>query len=342
MGNKQHVEILRRGVDTWNQWRHQQPSVQPDLSGESLQRQDLSHIDLHDANCSWTNCNSATLIGADCRGTNFFGSDLGKATLINANLERANLERANISSTPNGDANLTGARLSGANLIRSVMAGTILKNAILNDCHVYGISAWNLDIDNVEQKNLIITPPGEPEISVDNLEVAQFVFLLLNNRKLREVIDNISSKVVLILGRFTPERKAVLDMIREELRRYDYLPIMFDFEKPEGRNYTETVSTLAHMARFIIADVTDALVVLQELEHVVPKLPSVPVQPILLQGTEKNKILRDFEDYPWFLKLYCYQDLQSVGRALKAEIITPAEAKAKEIEVRRKRAMEED
>jgi hypothetical protein len=104
------------------------------------------------------------------------------------------------------------------------------------------------------QSNLIITPREEPEITVDTVIVAQFIYVLLGNRELRQVIDSITSKVVLILGRFTPERKVVLDAIREELRKRDYLPVLFDFEKPANRDLTETVSTLAHMARFVIAD----------------------------------------------------------------------------------------
>jgi hypothetical protein len=88
-----------------------------------------------------------------------------------------------------------------------------------------------------------------PEITVDNLEVAQFLYLLLDNKNIRRIINTITSKVVLILGRFTPERKAVLDAIRDELRKRDYLPVLFDFEKPSSRDITETVSTLAHMAR---------------------------------------------------------------------------------------------
>ena len=39
-------------------------------------------------------------------------------------------------------------------------------------------------------------------------------YLLLNNEEIRHVIDTITSKVVLILGRFMPERKAILDAIR--------------------------------------------------------------------------------------------------------------------------------
>ena len=36
---------------------------------------------------------------------------------------------------------------------------------------------------------------------------------MLHNQKIRDVIDTITSKAVLILGRFTDERKAVLDAL---------------------------------------------------------------------------------------------------------------------------------
>jgi len=47
---------------------------------------------------------------------------------------------------------------------------------------------------------------GEPVITVDNIEVAQFIYLLLNNRAICDVIDAIASKAVLILGRFLNSR----------------------------------------------------------------------------------------------------------------------------------------
>jgi hypothetical protein len=54
---------------------------------------------------------------------------------------------------------------------------------------------------------------------------------------------------VLIVGRFTAERKAVLDALREELRKRKYLPILFDFEKARSRNTDETITLIARMAR---------------------------------------------------------------------------------------------
>ena len=66
--------------------------------------------------------------------------------------------------------------------------------------------------------------------------MAQFIYLLLNNKRIREVIDTITSKLVLILGRFTTERKVILDALRDTLRARNYLPVVFDFDKPASRD----------------------------------------------------------------------------------------------------------
>jgi uncharacterized protein YjbI with pentapeptide repeats len=133
------------------------------------------------------------------------------ANLFGARAVRADLSRADFTAVNLSRANLTKANLTG--------------------CRVFGISAWDLKLDGAVQKNLIITQLHEPEITVDNLEVAQFIYLLLRNERIRQIIDTITSKVVLILGRFTDERKVVLDALREELRQRDYTPVLFDFRQ---------------------------------------------------------------------------------------------------------------
>jgi hypothetical protein len=88
-------------------------------------------------------------------------------------------------------------------------------------------------LEGTKQQNLIITRENEPAVTVDN--IAQFMYLLLHNEDVRDVIDTVNSKAVLILGRFTDERKTVLDALREELRKRNYLPILFDFDVPATR-----------------------------------------------------------------------------------------------------------
>jgi hypothetical protein len=146
------------------------------------------------------------------------------------------------------------------------------------------------------------------------------------------VIDTITSKVVLILGRFTPERKAVLDALKDELRRQNYSPVLFDFEKPVSRDLTETVSTLAHLARFIIADLTDPNSIPHEVATIIPQC-KVPVQPLLVQGgsIREYPMFRDLRLFPWVLPTFRYQDTPSLLESLREHVIEPAERKAKEL-----------
>src|SRR5262249_56077020 len=116
-----------------------------------------------------------------------------------------------------------------------------LSGADLTGCFVYGVSAWDLKLEGANQQNLVITN----EITIDNIEVAQFIYFLLHNQKIRDVIDTITSKAVLILGRFTDERKAVLDALRKERRKRNNLPILFALSFPPTRAITETTPRLA-------------------------------------------------------------------------------------------------
>jgi len=177
---------------------------------------------------------------------------------------------------------------------------------------------------------LIITHSEEPTVTVDNIEVAQFIYLMLHNQKIRDVIDTITSKAVLILGRFTHERKAVLDALREELRKRDYLPILFDFEKPRSRDTDETITLLARMARFVIADITDAKSVLQELRAIVPDLPSVPIKSIILATQEEPGMFDFYRNRSSFLTVHRYADQEQLLADLGDKVIRPAELKVRE------------
>src|SRR5262249_46242592 len=149
----------------------------------------------------------------------------------------ANLSRADLT-----EADLSGAYLFGAYLWGASLVDTDLTGADLTGCRIYGVSAWGLKLEGTKQQNLIITRRpqrnlfitrsdknlfitrsdtrrDEPEITVDNIEVAQFIYLLLHNEKIRDVIDTIGKKGVLLLGRFTEGRIAIPERLREELRK---------------------------------------------------------------------------------------------------------------------------
>ena len=302
--------------------------VQTYLSGANFYRASLRNAILREANLSRND--AINLPGASLERADLEGANLEAANLIGANLQDANLTSANFYCAALAQANLRGANLTRANLQLATFIGTNLEGANLSECHVYGLAAWDVNLDGAKQTNLLITPKDSATITVDNLEVAQFLYLLLNNRNIRDVIDTITSKVVLILGRFTEERIAILDALRTELRGKGYLPVLFDFDKPASRDLTETVSTIAHMARFVIADITDARSIPQELMAIVPNLPSVPVQPLLLASQREYAMFDFFRRFPWVLEPYHYDDQESLLASLDEKVIAPAEAKAKE------------
>lgn len=334
-----------------------------DLRGANLRRSNFTsqvfhNADLRNSDLTEAEFAEAVFIGTDMRGADLSGAGMSRANFSLAKLNKARLHKVNLAGAvllrtdfTQADfteaylaganftnAHLNGANLSGANLITAILVKTDLSGANLNNCRVYGMSAWDVKMDGAQQTGLIVTEEGEPDITVDNLKVAQFIYLLLSNTEIRDVIDTVGRKAVLILGRFTPERKAVLDAIREELRKRDYLPIMFDFEKPSEKNYIETVSILAKMSRFVIADVTDAKVIMEELKTVVPDNPSVPVRAIAQAGESVNVMINDFAAYTNFVDpMFFYRDTAQVIAELHDNIIAPAERNAAEIADRYRR-----
>jgi hypothetical protein len=291
--------------------------------------------DLRGANLSVTDLRGADLSGANLVGADLRVADLSKAYLVRANLSGADLRGAFITTANLVQANLSGADLRGAYLYHTLLVETDLTGADLTGCRIYGISAWRPKLEGAKQQSLVITFDDEPAITVDNIEVAQFVYLLLHNQKIRDVIDTITSKAVLILGRFTDKRKRVLDALREELRKHDYLPILFDFDVPATRDITETVSLLARMARFIIADLTDPSSIPKELEAIVPNL-AVPVQPLLEGSSPPYAMFKDYWKYDWVLPVYRYEGLETLLATLAENVIAPSEGKVKALEDRRR------
>jgi uncharacterized protein YjbI with pentapeptide repeats len=311
-----------------------------DLSGAKLGRAHLGGANLGGAKLGGAKLGGANLKQANLRGADLSKADLRVANLAEADLSRANLRGANLSMAALHLAKLIRTDLSGAKLIEAKLYGATLlqaelSGADLTGCRIFGTSAWGLKLERTKQQNLVITHANEPEITVDDIEVAQFIYMMLHNEKIRDVIDTIGKKGVLLLGRFTDKRKAVLDALREELRKRNYLPILFDFNVPATRDITETVSLLARMARFIIADLTRPSSIPKELEAIVPNL-AVPVQPLLEGASRPYAMFKDYWKYDWVLPVYRYEGLEQLLATLAEDVIAPAEKKVKALQERRR------
>ena len=309
--------------------------IKADLSGAILSRAQLTWANLSKANLSKADLSEAYLSKANLSKADLSGAKLIKANLVGANLSGAHLLRAKLGDANLKSANLSGVDLSGANLFGASLVETNLRGAILTDCKIYGISAWNLELDEkTEQSSLVITRWNEPTVTVDNLEVAQFVYLLLNNEKIRDVLDTIGKKGVLILGRFSPERKQVLNALRDKLRTLDYVPMIFDFKGASTKDFTETVKILAGMCRFIIADITSPKSSPLELQAIVPDY-KVPFVPIIQEGEEPFSMFADLQNYPWMFDVLQYKDSDQLIAVIDKAIVQPALIKADELNVQK-------
>lgn len=308
-----------------------------DLYKANLQRADLQGAFLQSAHLSQADMSGADLSGASLPYTDLGMANLEGATLVDANLmnsdlsqvnfSRANLTSANLRYSKLFDANFSLATLFKTDLMATILVRVNVKGANLSECRVHGASVWKIDTDAATiQSNLIITDFPDSTIEVGSIEVAQFIHLLLYNEKIRDVIDTVTSKAVLILGRFTEERKRILNSLRDALKKNGYVPILFDFAPSPARDLTETIQLLANMSRFVIADLTDAKSIPQELSHIIPFFPSVPVQPIILASERKYALYEHWEGFKSVLPDFSYNDEKHLIENLEANVIHPAEA----------------
>lgn len=89
------------------------------------------------------------------------------------------------------------------------------------------------------------------------------------------------------------------------------------------------------MAKFVVADLTEAKAVLQELQAIVPAFPSVPVRFIIRRSERESGMLDHLRHFPSVVEgTFGYEDTGEVVDSIKDKIIEPAEAKLRELRLR--------
>lgn len=323
-----YTDILTAGKAKWNEWRSTNHRVRPDFSGQVLDGLNLEGYNLSNCNFYEASLKDCNLNNTELSWTAFFRCKLMNSTFINPawtdyskdiGLMGVNFRWSSFAKSDLQNAKMMGALFEGVHLHECN-----LKGADISYSRIHGLSAWGNNVDSTTiQNDLIITPFDEPTIKVDNFEIAQFLYLLISNSKITSIIDTLASKVVLILGSFGQNEKNVLAQIKKQLSYSNYVPVIFDFDKPATRNFTETVSTIAHFSKFIIADLTSPRSIAHELASLIPRLTSVPIVPIIMDNQPPYAMFQDFESYKHISKIITYQNNQSFANIVN-EIITNA------------------
>lgn len=303
-----------------------------DFTGAKLTNANFRNVQMWQATFDNATLKNAKFSNANLQYSSFSNANLHKAWFDSANLTFANFEIAKIK-----DADFSFANLSAANL----------KGADISGANVTGVTTWNIEVDSKTiQKDLIIEPWYDPleKISDDShsaivadtfrandIETGQLLYLLTSkneegrSEKVKTVIDALTGKVVLILGRFGDGRIKILNKIRTKLTEHGFVPVIFDFPRPNDRDLIETVGILAGLSRFIIADLTapsstplEALLVISAF--------CVPFAPII-EGN--NNVFPLFDSlktkYDWVLDIWRYKNKKHLIDELEKQVIDPCE-----------------
>lgn len=174
----QHVEALRRGPRSWNEWRARNPFLSPNLTGVALsvgERQmgpiNGGPINLASARLRHASLRFATLTGADLTGADLWDADLSDARLDGANLSGADLREALLDRANFANAKLTGANLSGAslqearNLTQSQIEEAVGDSFTLLPPHLTRPEAWTGTVAQVVQDYRARNETYAPEAS---------------------------------------------------------------------------------------------------------------------------------------------------------------------------------
>ena len=131
-----------------------------------------------------------------------------------------------------------------------------------------------------------------------------------------------------------------LERLRDELRKRGYLPIVFNFDKPETKDFTETVRLLAGLSKFVIADITNPKSAPLELQATVPEI-MVPFRPIIEEGEKPFAMLQDLwiKHRDWVFEPIYYSSVDALIASLDEKIIQPAEARFVELLKRKAETM---
>lgn len=149
-----------------------------------------------------------------------------------------------------------------------------------------------------------------------------------------EIMSELTKRRVLILGRFTGRRLAVLEAVKSRLEAHPngYLPELFTFAKPKSRDLVEAIIGFAALSRFVIADLSEPRSVQSELEAIAPHFQSVPIVPVI------NKTGREYATFDSIKRrvnviqpTIRYRDVDDLLEKLESLVVPQAEAKLAEV-----------
>ncbi len=244
----------------------------------------LEGVDVYKAFAESLNIRNAVIRNVTFEEGDFSRADFTNCHFINTRFNKTIFTDANFDHATFENCNLNRVNLTNANFHVDSIKETV----------VYGISAWDLKTSPTSKQSKLviektygfysdIIAEGRIPMMVDDIELAQFIYYLTNHKKLRETINVMNSRSVLLLGRFKNGGLERLYTIREWLLDRNYLPMIFDFERPDSMDLVEVITTMGGLSKFIIADLSGPFVDTELLN-----ISSIYLKPIIVFHSDKE------------------------------------------------------
>lgn len=251
--------------------------------GKGINNYDFSGIILEGVSIFNAFAEALTIRNATFRDVVFEEGDFSRADFGNCHFVNTRFNKTILSNAKFENATFENCNLNRVNLVNANFCVKSIEETV-----VYGISAWDLQTceSSIQSKLVIektyefysdIIAEGRIPLMVDDIELAQFIYYLTNHKRLRETINVMNSRSVLLLGRFKNGGLERLYKIREWLLTQNYLPMIFDFERPDSMDLVEVIVTMGGLSKFIIADLSGPFV-----DTELTEISSLYLKPIIL------------------------------------------------------------
>ena len=347
------ASILMQRAKSWNAWRKRNPGpisfAKPfwyDCPGPNgVQLKGANQINFNGMHFSGISIHNAFAEGLQLCNAVFEDAHFEEGDFSGANFSGATFRNTKFNKTILTGANFDDATFVNCNLNRVNLVGASFKVREITETVIYGIAAWDLQTsDDMKQSKLVIEKTyalysdliqqGKVPMMVDDIELAQFVYYLSNHKKMRDAINILNDRGVLLLGRFQDGGLERLYCMREWFQRKGYMAMIFDFARPDNLSLTETVVTMAGLSKFVIVDLSGTSVP-AELQAIFSQIkkpvlafgdpyalfPDLADQTsvITLEGDAAN-LLEDLENnLPELERLHTERMVQLAKRYAKAE-----------------------
>jgi hypothetical protein len=163
MANPEHLDLLKRGVEIWNESRRRFPKIEPDLSNA-----DLEFCNLEKANLSKANLEKTSLLGAYLVGARF-----KEAQLDNANLDLTNLSNANFNGASLWKVTLRESIICNAQFCEAYLSCASFHDSKLSRSNYYGadLTYANLGFAELDDTNFAKAKIGWTTFGNNDLSV---------------------------------------------------------------------------------------------------------------------------------------------------------------------------